>query len=140
MLRASLEASKANTAPTNPWHTYASSRRLQEVAKNYVPKAPYPDGNQLAARLKLTAQLIDAGLGARIFYVSLANFDTHAAQAPAHANLLTQLSQAVHSFWQDLAARGHKDRLLIMTFSEFGRRAKENGSGAPTTARGHRCS
>jgi uncharacterized protein (DUF1501 family) len=109
-------------------NTYASSRRLQEVAKNYQPKVPYPDGNPLATRLRLAAQLIEAGIGSRIFYVSLANFDTHAAQAPAHAQLLGQLSAAVSAFWRDLAARGHKDRLLIMTFSEFGRRAKENGS------------
>jgi uncharacterized protein (DUF1501 family) len=109
-------------------NTYASSRRLQEVAKNYAPKVPYPAGNPLADRLRLAAQLIEAGIGSRIFYVSLANFDTHAAQAPAHAQLLGQLSGALSAFWGDMAGRGHKDRLLIMTFSEFGRRAKENGS------------
>src|SRR5207244_12718482 len=49
-------------------------------------------------------------------------------QAPAHALLMTQLSLSLTAFYKDLAARGHKDRLLIMTFSEFGRRAKENGS------------
>jgi len=109
-------------------NTYASSRRLQEVARNYQPKATYPDGNPLASRLRLAAQLIDAGLGSRIFYVSIGNFDTHSAQAPAHANLLGQLGAAISAFYKDLAARGHKDRLLVMTFSEFGRRAKENGS------------
>lgn len=108
--------------------TYASSRRLQEVARNYQPEANYPGGNPLANRLMLAAQLIDAGLGARLFYVSLGNFDTHSGQAPAHANLMTQLGGAVNAFYRDLAARGHKDRVLIMTFSEFGRRAKENGS------------
>ena len=108
--------------------TYASSRRLQEVARNYQPKATYPEGNPLANRLKLAAQLIDAGLGARIFYVSMDGFDTHAAQASVHASLMTRLGGAIQAFYRDLAARGHKDRLLIMTFSEFGRRAKENGS------------
>jgi uncharacterized protein (DUF1501 family) len=108
-------------------NTYASSRRLQEIGKNYTPKVPYPN-SPLASRLKLAAQLIDAELGARIFYVSLDGFDTHATQGPTHANLLTQLSGAMTAFFKDVAARGHRDRVLMMTFSEFGRRAKENGS------------
>ena len=107
--------------------TYASSRRLQEIGKNYQPKATYPN-TPLASRLKLAAQLIDADLGARIFYVSIDGFDTHAAQAATHANLMTQVSGAMTAFFKDLAARGHRDRILMMTFSEFGRRVKENGS------------
>ncbi len=108
-------------------NTYASSRRLQEIGKNYQPKAPYPN-TPLANHLKLAAQLIDAGLGARLFYVSLDGFDTHANQLNNHANLLRQLSDAMTAFYKDLAARGQQDRVLMMTFSEFGRRAKENGS------------
>ena len=108
-------------------NTYDSSSRLQEIGKNYKPKTDYPN-TALANRLKLAAQLIDADLGARIFYVSIDGFDTHANQALAHANLLKELSDAMTAFYKDLAARGHKDRLLMMTFSEFGRRAKENGS------------
>jgi uncharacterized protein (DUF1501 family) len=108
-------------------HTYASSKRLQDIGKNYDPKYPYPS-TVLAGRLKLCAQLIDADLGARIFYVAHGNFDTHATQAPAHANLLGQLGGAVRAFHKDLKARGHADRVVLMTFSEFGRRAKENGS------------
>jgi len=108
-------------------NTYASSQRLQEIGKNYQPKTPYPN-TPLANHLKLAAQLIDADLGARIFYVSIDGFDTHAGQANNHGNLLRQVSDAMTAFYKDLAARGHKDRILLMTFSEFGRRAKENGS------------
>jgi uncharacterized protein (DUF1501 family) len=108
-------------------NTYASSRRLQDIGKNYQPKVPYPPSN-LGNHLKLAAQLIDADLGARIFYVSLDGFDTHANQLPSHANLLRQLSEAMTAFYKDMAERGQKDRILMMTFSEFGRRAKENGS------------
>jgi uncharacterized protein (DUF1501 family) len=108
-------------------NTYASSERLQEIGKNYQPKAPYPN-TPFGNRLKLAAQLIDAELGARIFYVAIDNFDTHANQAQTHANLLQQLSAGMTAFYKDMAERGHKDRLLMMTFSEFGRRAKENGS------------
>lgn len=108
-------------------NTYASSNRLMNIAKNYQPRVPYPN-TPLANRLKIAAQLIDADLGARIFYVSHENFDTHANQLNTHANLLNQLSEAMTAFYKDMAARGHKDRLLMMTFSEFGRRAHENGS------------
>jgi uncharacterized protein (DUF1501 family) len=108
-------------------NTYASSRRLQEIGRNYQPKATYPQ-TALANRLRLAAQLIDADLGARIFYVSIDGFDTHASQANAHAQLLLEVSGAMSAFFKDLAARGHKDRILMMTFSEFGRRARENGS------------
>jgi uncharacterized protein (DUF1501 family) len=108
-------------------NTYDSSKRLQEIGKNYQPKATYPPFN-LASHLKLAAQLIDANLGARIFYVSIDGFDTHANQLPSHANLLRQVSESMTAFYKDMAARGHKDRILMMTFSEFGRRGYENGS------------
>jgi uncharacterized protein (DUF1501 family) len=108
-------------------NTYSSSQRLQEVGKNYQPKATYPN-DPLANHLKLAAQLIDADMGARIFYVSIGNFDTHANQLNTHANLLRQLSDSMTAFYQDMSARGHKDRVLMMTFSEFGRRPYENGS------------
>jgi uncharacterized protein (DUF1501 family) len=111
-------------------NTYASSRRLQEIGKNYQPKVPYPQ-TSLANRLKLAAQLIDADLGSRVFYVSIDGFDTHAGQGGAngpHANLWREVSGAIAAFYQDIAARGHKERVCVMTFSEFGRRARENGS------------
>jgi uncharacterized protein (DUF1501 family) len=108
-------------------NTYASSQRLREIGKNYQPKAEYPN-TPLAGRLKLAAQLIDADLGARVFYVMIDGFDTHSGQAPGHAALLGQLSGAMTAFFKDMKARGHGERVLMMTFSEFGRRAKENGS------------
>jgi uncharacterized protein (DUF1501 family) len=110
-------------------NTYASAQRLQEIGKNYQPKAAYPQGNPLADRLRLAAQLIDADLGARIFYVTIDNWDTHANQLITHAVLLNQLSNAMTAFFKDMAARGHRDRILMMTFSEFGRRPKQAGSG-----------
>ena len=111
--------------------TYAGSDRLQALAKGNESKVPYP-ATGLATRLKLAAQLIDAGVGARVLYVSHENYDTHAGQGNAtgaHANLLGDLSAAITAFTLDVAARGHGNRVCLMTFSEFGRRAKENGSG-----------
>ncbi|CAN5347954.1 DUF1501 domain-containing protein [soil metagenome] len=110
--------------------TYATTDRLQKIGKNYEPKVPYP-ANSFGERLKLAAQLIDADLGTRIFYVSQENYDTHAGQGGvtgSHANLLTTLGDGLSAFYRDLKERGHADRLCMMTFSEFGRRAKENGS------------
>ncbi len=118
-------------------NTYANCQRLHDVAKNYQPKSPYPNSG-LAERLKLVAQLIEADLGARIYYVTLNGFDTHANQLLTHANLLRELSDAMTAFFKDMSEHGHRDRIMLMTFSEFGRRAKENqsqgtdhGSAAP---------
>src|SRR4051794_8442737 len=111
-------------------NTYSSSDRLAAVGRAYQPAVPYPD-TAFANRLKLAAQLIDAGVGARIFYVSLDGFDTHAGQGGvvgAHANLLKQFADGVSAFYRDLSERGQRERVCVLTFSEFGRRAHENGS------------
>jgi uncharacterized protein (DUF1501 family) len=107
--------------------TYASSQRLAAIGRDYQPRVPYPQ-SALGNHLKLAAQLIDAGLGARLFYVTQDGFDTHAGQLPVHANLLRDVSDSITAFYRDLAARGNGNRVLIMTFSEFGRRGHENGS------------
>jgi uncharacterized protein (DUF1501 family) len=104
-----------------------SSKRVQESLGRYTTDVKYPDGT-LARRLKTVAQLIDAGLGTRVYYLDLDGFDTHANQAAAHAGLLTELSAAVNAFVTDLDKHGHGKRVLAMTFSEFGRRLKENAS------------
>ena len=104
-----------------------SSRRVQESLGKYKTDVKYPETG-LAGRLKTVAQLIDAGLGTRIYYLDLDGFDTHANQAAAHAGLLTELSGAVSAFVDDLDRHGHGKRVMTMTFSEFGRRVKENAS------------
>jgi uncharacterized protein (DUF1501 family) len=107
--------------------TFSTVNRLRELARQYTPKVPYP-ANGLAERLKLAAQLIDAEIGARVYYVEQDGYDTHSDQAASHGRLLGELSSSLAAFYQDLKARGHGKRVLILTFSEFGRRAKENGS------------
>ena len=104
-----------------------SSRRVQESLGRYKTGVKYPESG-LAARLQAVAQLIDAGLGTRIYYLDLDGFDTHANQAAAHAGLLAELGGAVSAFVEDLHQHGHGKRVLTMTFSEFGRRVKENAS------------
>ena len=104
-----------------------SSQRVQESLGRYKTDVKYPDTG-LARRLKTVAQLVDAGLGTRIYYLDLDGFDTHANQGAAHAGLLAELSGALAAFVDDLHQHGHGDRVLTMTFSEFGRRVKENAS------------
>jgi uncharacterized protein (DUF1501 family) len=106
---------------------YTSSNRIEELVRKYDTPIEYP-ASALGQRLKLVAQLIDADFGTRIFYTSLDGFDTHANQAATHTNLLRELGDAVQAFLDDLGHHGHRDRVAVMTFSEFGRRLKENGS------------
>jgi uncharacterized protein (DUF1501 family) len=103
------------------------SRRLQAAGESYNTSVAYPESG-LAQRLRQVAQLIDAGLSTRVYYVALDGFDTHADQAAAHAGLLTQLGDALAAFQEDLVAHGHHERVATLVFSEFGRRVKENAS------------
>ena len=105
----------------------ASSARVQEALRQYSTPVQYP-GSALAQQLRTVAQLIDAGMSTRIYYLSLDGFDTHSQQLAAHAGLLGQLSDAVAAFFKDLRHHGQADRVVLMTFSEFGRRVKENAS------------
>jgi uncharacterized protein (DUF1501 family) len=89
--------------------------------------AKYPDYG-LARRLALIAQIIKAGFGTRIFYTSLDGFDTHANQLGTHAALLTELADSIAAFHADLSRAGQADRVALLTFSEFGRRVRENAS------------
>lgn len=112
---------------TSTTQTYASSKELERVAESYQPARSYPE-NPLGQRLNLIAQLIDAGIPERIYYTAHGGFDTHAGQQPNHARLLGELADGLNAFQQDLSQKGHGKRVLVMTFSEFGRRVKENGS------------
>lgn len=109
---------------------------LLTAAGRVTTHANYPTGNALADQLKIIVKLIKGGLQTRVYMVSLGGFDTHSAQVDAadtrigeHADLLGTLSEAIKAFQDDLAFQGIEDRVLGMTFSEFGRRIISNGSG-----------
>jgi len=106
----------------------AGAEELQKVAATYSTPIAYPANNGLANQLKLVGQVIAGDLGTRLFSVSMGGFDTHANQKDTQARLLTQLDEAVDAFMQDLANMKKQDDVVIMTFSEFGRRAGQNGS------------
>jgi uncharacterized protein (DUF1501 family) len=105
-----------------------SSDQIRAIVSRSENKATYP-ASQLANSLKLVAKLIDGGMTTRIYYVSQGGYDTHTNQSGAHERLLTDLGDAVKAFVADLQAQGNLERVLLMTFSEFGRRVTENASG-----------
>ena len=105
-----------------------SSHEIQNIVHKSTDGGSYP-GSRLAGDLKLVARLIGGGLKTRIYYVSQGGYDTHANQQGTHDQLMTDLSQSISAFAADLKAQGNFDRVLLMTFSEFGRRVQENASG-----------
>jgi uncharacterized protein (DUF1501 family) len=95
----------------------------------------YPANNGLATQLKAIAKLIKGGMKTRVYMVNIGGFDTHSFQVDptdhsigSHAKLMTQLNDAIFAFQRDLEALKIADRVLGMTFSEFGRRIKSNSS------------
>jgi uncharacterized protein (DUF1501 family) len=106
-----------------------SSDLIRKAVRNR-PLVQYP-GGELARQLSMVASMIRAGLPTRVYYVQLGGFDTHAQQGGANgrqAGLLGQLAQAVKAFYQDLKAQENDQRVLTMSFSEFGRRVVQNAS------------
>ena len=92
------------------------------------PNAVARPGRGPWAKAPAHRRLDARGFGTRIFYVSLDGFDTHAAQAGAHATLLGDLSNSINGFFEALKTTGNDSRVRLMTYSEFGRRVQENGS------------
>jgi uncharacterized protein (DUF1501 family) len=105
-----------------------SSDDILRMTKGHQPSASYPN-NEFGSGLKTVAAMIKGGLPTRVYYVSLGGFDTHAGERARHDNLMTQLGQGMGAFWTDLKQQGNDDRVLMMTFSEFGRRVVQNASG-----------
>ena len=104
-----------------------SSRQIKEAAKNYTPAVTYPATN-FAQGMMLLSEAIVGNLGMRVGHISLGGFDTHSTQTDDHARLMTELDQGLSAFYQDLAAHGKADDVLVLTWSEFGRRVESNAN------------
>lgn len=109
---------------------------VKEAADKVTTQGNYPADNWLAEQLKIVARLIAGGLKTKLYLVEYGGFDTHDNQVNwndhtqgEHANLLGQVSQAIGAFMKDCDGLGVTDRVLGMTFSEFGRRVVSNASG-----------
>jgi len=100
---------------------------LKTQLKNFTPKQTYnhdPFGNGF----KQIAQLIATSPATRVVYFSVSGFDTHASQPDIHARLLKEFGDALNSFQKEIETIGKADKVVVLTFSEFGRRAHENAS------------
>ena len=100
---------------------------LRAKIADYKPAVTYPK-DAFSQQLQLAAQIVGSNVGTRIVFVSIGSFDTHAGQRAQQDRLLGYLSQGLRAFYTDLAAHGMQDRVLAMTFSEFGRRVQQNAS------------
>ena len=115
-------------------HSQVYGRAIKAAADRVPRQATYPDSS-LGEQLKIVARLIAGGMHTPVYKVELGGFDTHANQVEAgdtsqgaHANLLRELDEAITAFMADLNFLGIQDRVMGMTFSEFGRRIVSNAS------------
>ncbi len=115
--------------------TNAYSEAITEAAEAGNNMATYPESNGLASQLRNVALLVSGGLRTKVYVCSIGGFDTHANQVsgsdPAigdHAELLGTLSDAISAFQEDLEMLGIDQKVIGITFSEFGRRIKANDS------------
>ena len=120
-------------AVTQQTQQYASV--IKDAAALVPSQGVYPANNDLAAQLKIIARLVKGGLKTRIYMASTGGFDTHSNQVNTldtttgtHANLMLRISDAIKAFCDDLKVLGIEDRVIGLTFSEFGRRIKSNSS------------
>ncbi len=104
-----------------------SSDKVREIAKKYRSTVEYPKSG-IADSLSLVARMIAGGLATRVYYVSLGGFDTHTNQVNTQNRLMAYLGDAIAAFCKDLQAQGNFNRVMLMTFSEFGRRVQQNAS------------
>ena len=88
----------------------------------------YPN-SEIGKNLKTIASLISSDINTRVYYVSLGSFDTHVGQQAKQEKLFADLNEAVKPFTDDLKSSHRFDDVLMISFSEFGRRVSENGSG-----------
>ena len=105
----------------------SSAHYLYEKTKDYVPLKTYPS-NPLANQLKNVAHFINSGLDTKIYYTSLVGFDTHVNQVNKQDHLLNIYADSVSAFVRDLKRQNTFKNTLVLTFSEFGRRVKQNAA------------
>ncbi len=108
---------------------------LNVAPERYSSTVEYPD-TPIARKLKGVSQVHQADLGARVLYCDHGSFDSHSNQVGMHDGLWRDVSGAVASFFDDLRENDASDNVILMMFSEFGRRVHDNGSGTDHGAAG----
>ena len=108
---------------------------LKEAPRMYSSTVEYPD-TTIAAKLKGISQIHQAGFGTRILYCDHGSFDSHSNQTGMHDKLWKDVSEAVECFFDDLREHDASDNVVMLLFTEFGRRTHDNGSGTDHGAGG----
>jgi uncharacterized protein (DUF1501 family) len=108
---------------------------LSTAIGKYASTVEYPK-TVIGDSLKGIAQVKMADLGTRIFYTAHGSFDTHASQLATHALLWKEISEAVAAFFADLREHDEADNVVMLLWTEFGRRVKDNGAGTDHGAGG----
>jgi uncharacterized protein (DUF1501 family) len=108
---------------------------LKVAPGKYKSDVKYPN-TPIAKKLRGIAQVHCADLGTRVFYCDYGSFDTHAGQGPLHQSLWTAVNEGLAAFMADLRAQKKSDNVIVLMFSEFGRRVRDNGSGTDHGAAG----
>lgn len=125
-------ADTSNTSLNYLYKTLAeatsSAEYIYDKSKVFTSAGIYPN-HEFAGQLKTVAELINSGIETKVYYISLSGFDTHVRQHPQHERLLSTYAESVHAFVRDLEKSNRFQDVLIMTFSEFGRRVSQNASG-----------
>jgi uncharacterized protein (DUF1501 family) len=101
---------------------------LKTAPQKYSSSVEYAD-TLISNNLKGIAKVLTADLGTRIFYTEQIGYDTHAGQAGNHEKLWTDLSRGVKDFYTDLQEHNVSDQVVMLLFTEFGRRVQDNGTG-----------
>ena len=107
-------------------NAYATSRQIESLAKDRE-RGGYRN-NKLGQQMRMISQLIKSGSGARVYYTVQGGYDTHSTQLSKHSELLSELSSAMKSFVDDMKQAKLDEQVVVMAFSEFGRRVNENAS------------
>ncbi|HEV3136967.1 MAG TPA: DUF1501 domain-containing protein [Pirellulales bacterium] len=105
----------------------ATADQFAKISLAKASNASYPK-DDLATRLRSIAQLVQAGFPTPIYFTELGRFDTHGRQANTHANLLEETGNALRAFVEDMTQHASSRPVLVLVFSEFGRRVEENAS------------
>ena len=105
-----------------------TSPRIIQAVSDYRPTIDYPQGDDFAQNMKVVAALINKGFDTRVYSVSIGNFDQHGPQRKSHDPLLRSLDRGVSCLLDDLRSTSFGSKVLVVAFSEFGRRVAQNAS------------
>jgi len=108
--------------------SYETAKKMEASSARPTAAGSGYRGSRIGQQMQLVSRLIQTGSAARVYYTRQDGYDTHSAQENTHSNLLFELSAAIKTFTDDMNKNGLSDRVVVMAFSEFGRRVHENSS------------